>query len=65
MWRDQHTSRLPIVLLISGEAGAEFGYDDERLEDGTLLSGGSMQTPISSRSSVPAELEAVDGRAHE
>jgi 5-methylcytosine-specific restriction protein A len=30
-------ARHPIILLISGEAGAEFGYDDEFLDDGTLL----------------------------
>jgi 5-methylcytosine-specific restriction enzyme A len=33
----------PIVLLISGEAGAAFGYDDERLDDGTLLYFGEGQ----------------------
>ena len=33
----------PIVLLISGEEGAAFGYDDEELEDGTLLYFGEGQ----------------------
>jgi 5-methylcytosine-specific restriction protein A len=33
----------PIVLCISGEEGAEFGYDDEDLEDGTLLYFGEGQ----------------------
>lgn len=33
----------PWVLLISGEEGAAFGYDDEQLEDGTLLYFGEGQ----------------------
>jgi 5-methylcytosine-specific restriction protein A len=32
-----------IVLLISGEEGAEFGYDDEELDDGTMLYFGEGQ----------------------
>jgi 5-methylcytosine-specific restriction enzyme A len=33
----------PVVFLISGEEGAAFGYDDEQLEDGTLLYFGEGQ----------------------
>src|SRR5438093_2270925 len=33
----------PFVMLISGEAGTAFGYDDEQLEDGTLLYFGEGQ----------------------
>jgi 5-methylcytosine-specific restriction protein A len=33
----------PIVLLISGEEGAPFGYDDEGLDDGTVLYFGEGQ----------------------
>ncbi len=33
----------PFVMLVSGEAGVDFGYDDERLEDGTLLYFGEGQ----------------------
>jgi 5-methylcytosine-specific restriction protein A len=33
----------PIVLLVSGEEGASFGYDDDELDDGTLLYFGEGQ----------------------
>lgn len=33
----------PIVILISGEEGAAYGYDDERLDDGTLVYFGEGQ----------------------
>lgn len=33
----------PFVILVSGEEGAAFGYDDELLEDGTLLYYGEGQ----------------------
>ena len=36
-------SEYPVVILISGEEGSAFGYDDELLEDGTLLYFGEGQ----------------------